>query len=131
MIRNAHSPNLAIKSVYRAFPLCLTYSQVLNSEGLTYEFPLSNPTSSPSVSCMDRDSFPGGVVDLEDPTHRGRKNHMDRSMLCRRGLVNLISQEHLGSYRDNSVCKATLPTLGNRDLGSLRGVLMLCSKAPA
>ena len=41
-----------------------------------------------------RDSFPGGVEDLEDPTHRGRQNHMDRSMLCRRGLVNLISQEH-------------------------------------
>ena len=37
---------------------------------------------------------PGGVVDLGDPTHRGRKNHMDRSILCRRGLVNLISQEH-------------------------------------
>ena len=41
-----------------------------------------------------RDSFPGGVVDLGDPTHRERKNHMDRSILCRRGLVNLISQEH-------------------------------------
>ena len=24
-----------------------------------------------------RDSFPGGVADLGDPTHRGRKNHMD------------------------------------------------------
>ena len=41
------------------------------------------------------------------------------------------SSPYLGSYRDNSVCEATLPTLGNRDLGSLRGVLMLCSKAPA
>ena len=27
-------------------------------------------------------------------THRGRQNHMDRSMLCRRALLNLISEEH-------------------------------------
>ena len=31
---------------------------------------------------------------LGGPTHRGRQNHIDRSMLCRRALVNLISQEH-------------------------------------
>ena len=37
----------------------------------------------------------------------------------------------LGRPPGVGVCKATLPTLGNRDLGSLRGVLMLCSKAPA
>ena len=49
---------------------------------------------------------------------------MDRSMLCRRGLVNLISHEQFGSYRDNSVCEATLPTLVHRELDSLRGVLM-------
>ena len=40
----------------------------------------------------------GGLLELTQPLdkailHRGRKNHMDRSMLCRRGLVNLISQE--------------------------------------
>ena len=33
--------------------------------------------------------------------------------------------------RDNSVCEATLPTLGHRELDSLHGVLMLCGKAPA
>ena len=32
----------------------------------------------------------------ETHMHRGRQNHMDRSMLCRRALVNLISQEHSG-----------------------------------
>ena len=55
---------------------------------------ISQPRRSGSWRSFLRDSFPGGVADLGDPTHRGRKNHMDRSMLCRRGLVNLISQEH-------------------------------------
>ena len=55
---------------------------------------ISQPWRSGSWRYFLRDSFPGGVADLEDPTHRGRQNHMDRSMLCRRGLVNLISQEH-------------------------------------
>ena len=55
---------------------------------------VSQPQRSGSWRSFLRDSFPGGVADLGDPTHRGRKNHMDRSMLCRRGLVNLISQEH-------------------------------------
>ena len=41
-----------------------------------------------------RGCFPGAGSDLGGPTHRGRQNHMDRSMLCRRALVNLISQEH-------------------------------------
>ena len=31
-----------------------------------------------------RGSIPRAGVDLGDPSHRGRKNHMDRSMLCRR-----------------------------------------------
>ena len=55
---------------------------------------ISQPWRSGSWRYFLRDSFPGGVADLEDPTHRGRQNNMDRSMLCRRGLVNLISQEH-------------------------------------
>ena len=38
--------------------------------------------------------FPGGGSDLGDPTHRGRQNGMYRSVLCRRALVNLISQEY-------------------------------------
>ena len=32
-------------------------------------------------------------MDIGSPNAQGKKNHMDRSMLCRRGLVNLISQE--------------------------------------
>ena len=35
-----------------------------------------------------RGCFPGVGADLGDPTHRGRQNQMDRSMLCRRSLVN-------------------------------------------
>ena len=55
---------------------------------------VSQPQRSRSWRSFLRDSFPGGVVDFGDPTHRGRKNHMDRSIFCSRGLVNLISQEH-------------------------------------
>ena len=41
-----------------------------------------------------RGCFPGVGADLRDPTHRGRQNQIDRSMLCRRSIVNLLSQEH-------------------------------------
>ena len=43
---------------------------------------------------VKRMTFPWAGADLRDPTHRARQNHMDRSMLCSRLLVNLISQEH-------------------------------------
>ena len=39
-----------------------------------------------------------------------------------------LSWNILGSYRDNSVCEDTLPTLVLRELDSLRGVLMVCAK---
>ena len=54
-----------------------------------------------------RGSIPRAGVDLGDPSHRGRKNHMDRSMLCRRRQCVSSLRNILGSYRDTSVCKAT------------------------
>ena len=63
-----------------------------------------------------RDSFPGGVADLGDPTHRGRQNHMDRSMLL---------------TEDPSGCGAASPSQGRWDPDSLRPALRLGGQASA
>ena len=59
-----------------------------------------------------------GITDSMDMSlnklrHRGRQNHMDRSMLCRRALVNVISQEH--SWQG---CRAS-SSVWREDLGLL------------
>ena len=55
--------------------------------------------SNPCLLHCRRSSFDpwsglGAGANIGNPTHRGRQNHMDRSMLHSRALVNLISQEH-------------------------------------
>ena len=60
----------------------------------------SNPFREPrSCALLAQDTPPAPALLLRggwsrDPTHRAMQNHMDRSMLCSRLLVNLISQEH-------------------------------------
>ena len=72
--------------------------------------PPVNCISQPGRKAVPGDFFSG--VDLGDPTHRGRQNQMDRSMLCRRSLVNLLSQEHSWLLsRHLCVCSYT-PNIG-------------------
>ena len=72
-----------------------------------------------------RGSFPGAGEDHEDPTHRGRQNHMDRSMLCRRALVNLSLWRTFLAPVGTPLCVKLRTQHGGREPDSLCEGLML------
>ena len=73
------------------------------------------------------------------PTPRVHSNSRPLSQWCHAAIPSSVipfsscpqSLPASESFPMSQLFACTLPTLGNRDLGSLRGVLMLCSKAPA
>ena len=84
-----HTCSLLLQGAVRPLFLCRRLACLAFCE---LRFPVW--TKSSSWRCFLRGFFLGAGANIGNPTHRGRQNHMDRSMLCSRALVNLISQEH-------------------------------------
>ena len=82
--------------------------------------PPTNPGSQ-TLGKVDLEDLFSGVVStelgpsLEPQTHRGKKNHMDKSLLSRRPLSETYSVRNvLDSYGDTPVCEAVYRTWRHR-----------------
>ena len=102
--------------------------------GGSLAWPPMNCVSQPGQKAVPGDLFSGALspelgVDLGDPSHRGRKNHMDKSLLSRRPLSETYCVRNvLDSYGDTPVCEAVYPTRGNTGPDSLFAALKLSFK---